>query len=96
MLDCGTRAFDFRPHINNVTGEVQMHHGPVVIAHAMEAAVAEAIEWAAGKPDPSDLVLFMVTDCQGDECWEKAKTVLAKLNISCVVVRRGGTDGAVV
>ena len=49
MLDCGARAFDWRPQVDARTGDINMHHGGVEVHHKMHDALTEAVSWAAGK-----------------------------------------------
>ena len=66
LLDCGTRAFDWRPELNN--GTLGFFHGPVFINHSMQAAAQEVVAWAnAHSAQQEDaLVLVMSADCGGD------------------------------
>ena len=32
MLDCGARAFDWRPLVDSKTGDLNMHHGPIEVS----------------------------------------------------------------
>ena len=67
LLDCGARAFDWRPALN-ASGFLGFAHGPVFIAHAMRAAAAEVAAWAdAHAAEAEDaLALLVVADCGGD------------------------------
>jgi hypothetical protein len=49
LLNCGIRAFDWRPIVDPVSGSINMHHGPILIPHPMRDAMQEVIRWTAGR-----------------------------------------------
>lgn len=67
QLNCGARAFDWRPMVAS-DGTLEMHHGEVTVSHSMTAAVDEMVAWAAAHPNDEDWLLVAVTDCNGDSC----------------------------
>jgi hypothetical protein len=68
LLDCGARAFDWRPSLTG--GTLGFAHGPVFINHSMAAAAAEVVAWASAHAAEAEdaLVLLVVADCNGDAC----------------------------
>lgn len=69
LLDCGARAFDWRPSLSP-TGFLGFAHGPVFVNHSMEAAALEVVAWAnAHAAEAEDaLAILNVADCNGDAC----------------------------
>jgi hypothetical protein len=81
QLDCGARAFDYRPYLK---GDIlYAHHGPVVVHKPMNESIHEVQQWAAAHP--SELVIFYVTACDGgDGCLDKSKALLAENKVHTV------------
>ena len=78
QLDCGARAFDYRPYLLRDT--LYAHHGPVVIHKTMESSITEVQEWC--DEHPNELILFYVNSCDGgDGCMEKAEKLLIERDI---------------
>lgn len=84
LLECGVRAFDWRPQIDSKTGEVYMHHGPIEVKHPMKAAMQEIVSWAANNTGPYDLVIVGITNCNGDNCTEKVQELLTQLEVKYI------------
>eukprot|EP00656_Telonema_subtile_P050185 TRINITY_DN6435_c0_g1_i1.p1 TRINITY_DN6435_c0_g1~~TRINITY_DN6435_c0_g1_i1.p1 ORF type:complete len:339 (+),score=82.65 TRINITY_DN6435_c0_g1_i1:142-1158(+) len=83
-LNCGARAFDWRPALQS-DGTMKMHHGSVVVDHPMSDALDEMVSWCgANGTDPMDLVVLGITDCTGTGCAEAAQKLLDARNISYV------------
>jgi len=81
QLDCGARAFDWRPALSK-SGDLIMHHGDVEIKHPMEGAVSEMVAWANSNPAPQDLVVLYIWDCDGGAaCNDKVSSVLKDLGV---------------
>jgi len=81
QLDCGARAFDWRPALSK-SGELIMHHGDVLINHPMEGAVSEMVAWANANQAPEDLVVLFIWDCTGgDACNDKVTAVLKQQGV---------------
>lgn len=72
QLDCGVRAFDWRPSLTG--GVLGFAHGPVFVNHSMESAAAEVVAWAGMHANEAEdaLVLLIVADCNGQACWDAA------------------------
>lgn len=70
QLDCGVRAFDWRPSLDAGSGALGFAHGAVFVNHSMRDAAAEVVAWAdAHAAELEDaLVLLVVADCNGDAC----------------------------
>ena len=83
QLDCGARAFDMRPHVNQ-KGELVFHHGDIEIRQDAEAALLEILEWAEQHPTLEDLVLIYMWDCTGTNCNSKMEDLLRKHSLSPV------------
>jgi len=64
LLDCGARAFDFRPGpVDNDTGRVLAHHARYLVHHEVSAMLDELVHWVAGHADGADdLVVLGITD----------------------------------
>jgi len=82
LLDCGVRAFDWRPRVDAKTGSLVMHHGPITVDHPMSDAVQEVVDWSANRTAASDLVVFAVTDCDGDNCTGLVQELFDSKNIT--------------
>lgn len=92
QLNCGTRAFDWRPKVNN-KGDLVMHHGAVEVGHAMADAAKEMVEWAAANSADEDLILLAVTDCEGADCYAKAQAVLTDAGVPTHIVDCSALQG---
>ena len=81
LLDCGARAFDWRPSVN-ASGFLGFAHGPLFVPHAMEAAAGEVVAWAnAHAAEAEDaLVLILAADCDG-ECRAAATAAFARAGL---------------
>ena len=83
LLDCGARAFDWRPKLKG--GKLIMHHSSVDINYPMGAALDEAVAWAAvNGTSPDDLIVFHSWDCAGDGCDAAARAAFAARNITII------------
>jgi hypothetical protein len=81
QLDCGARAFDYRPYLDG--NILYAHHGPVVVHKPMNETIHEVQQWAAAHP--SELVILYVTACDGDDgCLDKSKALLAENKVNTV------------
>jgi len=80
-LNCGARAFDWRPSVQS-DGTVKMHHGDITVDHPMADSLDEMVSWcAANGTDPADLVVLGITDCEGTDCVEAVTKLLKARNI---------------
>ena len=60
QLNCGARAFDYRPYLND-NGDIYAHHGPIVIHKTLKSTLVEIIEW--GHKNPTELVVITFSHC---------------------------------
>jgi len=58
QLDCGARAFDARPAVDNKTGDLVWHHGGITVPYNFSASLEEVTTWCAA--NPTELVLMTV------------------------------------
>jgi hypothetical protein len=79
-LECGARAFDARPLLQD--GTLEWHHGGVAIKVPFASSVADTISWLSNHP--SELVLFMISDCSGTGCVDAVSAALAAQNVSTI------------
>lgn len=77
QLECGARAFDYRPYYEDST--LYVHHGGVVIYTPMQQSLDEVISWAAVHPE-NELVVMFLTACDGDEGCKEASIALSEEN----------------
>lgn len=78
QLDCGARAFDFRPYQDG--DRLVMHHGDFEIKTLALDALADVVTWA-GK-NPAELVVVVEWDCiNGDQCSQMFTEVLEALHL---------------
>ena len=64
QLNCGARAFDYRPYYNK--GELYAHHGGVQIHKRMSESISEILDWNE-EYNTNDLVLLYLSHFDGDE-----------------------------
>lgn len=87
LMDCGARAFDWRPSLTS-EGSLIMHHGGIKVKHAMSDALDDMVNWAAKNPEVANLVFLMITDCEGSakgiSCTDAVKTELTSHNITYI------------
>lgn len=88
QLNCGARAFDWRPQFNGSL--LGFHHGPVFVPHAMSDAVQELVVWADANADAKEDSLIVVT-VSHDDCDDK---VISVFNSFGIPVHRYGDGGA--
>lgn len=90
QLDCGARAFDYRPFLSE-DGALYAHHGPIVIYKPMRETLREIQMW--GRKNPSELILLSLSHCvtqrfengyYSDECREEALALLEELDIHTI------------
>lgn len=81
QLECGARAFDARPLYKN--GRVVWHHGSIAVNYPLEQSVDDIVAWLSH--NPTELVLFTVSDCSGgEECMTGVHTAFATRNITII------------
>ena len=86
LLDCGARAFDWRPALDAASSALGFAHGPVFVNHSMEAAAREVAAWAdAHAAEAEDArVLRVVADC-GGACADAATAAFGRAGVPVVV-----------
>lgn len=77
QLQCGARAFDYRPYYED--GTLFVHHGGVVIHTPMQQSLDEITTWASSNPE-NELVLIFLTACDGDDGCKDAAISLTEDN----------------
>jgi len=83
LLECGTRAFDWRPAL--VNGQLVFHHGAFTVPHLLDDAIQEVIAWAAANgTSVADLVIIHLFTCSGDGCDAAVNAVLARRNLTYI------------
>lgn len=82
LMDCGIRAFDWRPQINS-DGSIIMHHGGVKINHPMSDALDAMVAWANNHTAVEDIVILYVTDTAGGD-QSNVISLLASKNITSI------------
>lgn len=65
QLECGARAFDARPAVNDA-GDLVWHHGGITVNHSFAESLSEVTSFCA--ENPAELVLMIIFDCAGDGC----------------------------
>lgn len=81
QLNCGARAFDYRPYCQN--GNIIAHHGGVVIDKPMSESIEEVMAWS--NQNPNDLVIFYLSHFDGDSsCDSKSVSLLQQYGIYTV------------
>lgn len=85
LLDCGVRAFDWRPSLTNDL--LGFAHGSVFINHSMQSAVNEVVTWANeyAKDAEDALVILVVADCNSQECNDLAETAFKAEGLPVIV-----------
>lgn len=78
QLNCGTRAFDYRPSLNK-DGKIYAHHGGITIRVPMEESLHQVLNWSAENPD--DLVIFYLSHFDGDGCESAVESLLQKNDV---------------
>ena len=74
QLDCGARAFDYRPFLDGDT--VYAHHGGVKIKKPMDESLTEIVDWCGENTE--DLVILYLTAFDGDSGCSDAALELVK------------------
>lgn len=81
QLDCGVRAFDYRPTLSK-NGTLFAHHGGIVIHVPMASSVKDILRWANSHPD--DLVIIYLSHWDGDGCQEAVTELLNSYSVYTV------------
>jgi len=90
LLDCGVRAFDWRPSLA-ADGSLGFAHGPEFVNHSMAAAAREVAAWARSHAAEEEdaLVLLIVADCNGAACDAAAAAAFAAAGIPLLAGAEG-------
>ena len=85
QLDCGARAFDWRPSLSPDGSSLGFAHGSVFVNASMEAAAHEVVVWsnAHAAEEEDGLVLLIVLDC-GDNCNSRTEAALVRAGVRVV------------
>eukprot|EP00040_Diaphanoeca_grandis_P043906 m.10688 g.10688 ORF g.10688 m.10688 type:complete len:339 (+) comp8438_c0_seq1:171-1187(+) len=80
QLECGARALDSRPMSKN--GKLIWHHGGVSVNYMFETSVQDISNWL--HQNPTELVLMVISDCEGDGCADNVTTALHAANVTSI------------
>jgi hypothetical protein len=83
QLDCGSRAFDYRPYLKD--GVLFAHHGPIVVHKPMDESLREVEDWCG--ENKQDLVIFYATSFDGDgdgDCYAAALALVNAHNVYAI------------
>jgi len=81
QLACGARAFDMRLRLGK-DGEVLMHHAKIPVNTPLSTAVEDVRGWLSAHA--SEMVLFIVANCEGDGCKQNATKVFTDAGVATV------------
>lgn len=81
MLNCGARAFDFRPKLDS--GNLIFHHGSIKVDTSVKDAMQEILVWASKNGNAvEDMIVLAVTDCDGgDACIQALSDIFQLLKV---------------
>lgn len=80
QLDCGARAFDYRPSAKD--GEVYAHHGGITIHVTMKESLRGILQWCTAHPD--ELVILYLSHFDGDGCEDQVADILQQYHVQSV------------
>jgi len=87
LLDCGARALDVRPYLQN-NGKLILHHGAVEFNAELSTALKHVVEWADAHE--GTFVLLEISHCDGDmdnaqeKCLNKTQEAVSQLGMKYV------------
>lgn len=81
QLNCGARAFDYRPKLEK-DKQIYAHHGGITIRVAMSDSVKNISSWA--NSHPNDLVILYLSHFDGDGCEEEVVKLLQSMRIKMI------------
>jgi hypothetical protein len=81
QLNCGARAFDYRPKLEK-DKQIYAHHGGVTIRVPMSDSVKGIMAWANANPD--DLVILYLSHFDGDGCEDEVVKLLTTLRVKMI------------
>ena len=81
QLDCGARAFDYRPYSKD--GHLFAHHGGIVVHKPMDESLVEIADWCGANSE--DLVILAVSACDGDaDCYSASLELVRSHGIQII------------
>jgi len=85
LLNCGIRAFDWRPSYTD--GILGFAHGSIFVNHSMQSAAEEIFQWASDNAAEAEdsLVILVVADCNSQECNDLAEAAFKAEGIPVIV-----------
>lgn len=91
QLDCGSRAFDYRPYLKK-DNTVIAHHGTIKVDSLMKDSVQDIINWLAQPQNVDELVVLYVSHCEADgdsssqesRCVDASADILQEMNVSTI------------
>jgi len=91
QLDCGARAYDYRPYLKK-DGTLIAHHGSMKVNAEMRGSLQGIIEWLAQPAHSDELVLLYVSHCLSDgdkdtqepRCVDAAAALLSDMGVSTI------------
>lgn len=78
QLQCGARAFDYRPQCED-GGHIYAHHGGISIKKPMKESVQDLIDWSAS--NPSDMIVLYLSHFDGDNCPAQVQDLLKSMGV---------------
>jgi hypothetical protein len=83
QLNCGTRAFDLRPYLDD--GALITHHGPVKIKVSLQDILQEVVTWKETIDNQDELIVLYISHCEGDDsCVPQTKALFNHMKISYI------------
>lgn len=73
QLNCGARAFDYRPYYDSKDGHLYAHHGGVKIHKPMKESLLAILNWT--RANPLDLVVLYLSHFDGNGGDPEAETL---------------------
>jgi hypothetical protein len=88
QLDCGARAFDYRPYLQK-DNVLIAHHGGIKVKTNMKDSVKGVIDWLQRAENSEELVLLYISHCEADgdndtkgsRCEQSSAELLKQLGI---------------
>eukprot|EP00928_Gymnodinium_smaydae_P061310 TRINITY_DN45418_c0_g1_i1.p1 TRINITY_DN45418_c0_g1~~TRINITY_DN45418_c0_g1_i1.p1 ORF type:complete len:470 (+),score=62.51 TRINITY_DN45418_c0_g1_i1:109-1410(+) len=84
QLECGARSLDLRPLVTgDKEDDIIFHHSTIQFDKSFSQGIDDVISWSAKKP--GTLVLLVISNCDGDDCWKRVFDLLEKKHIRLLV-----------
>jgi hypothetical protein len=77
QLNCGARAFDLRPTLDN--NDLYFNHGPIEIKTPFKTAINDVISWH--NKHQNETILLYISHCNGESCIKETIKQLNDLGI---------------